>query len=517
MTSFVENDLHGADTARSSAEPFDMDDASDMQRVADASSSSETSDSARAHLDTDHAEEEFGDLNNLQIPQDQLDHQTTPPVKTSKGLMGWAIGGGLFMVLIVGGLGWAAMTVLGGHEAKDQVVSAPPSLEEIRAQKSTKSVDDISKSLTASLGSAKATDKNSEALHGMAVRTALGATQTGNQTTFTSKTDPSEVSSDAPADPQAKVPDSLGVRKGESTDIDPVTVRGDQSVMTSEDGQDVSLTGTSLSEEEKTYDRYLEQIPTKSIPPEAIKIDQSVVNRQLTSTQVARLTEAVATQQQGLKAVNESMSGMQSTVSGIGQAVAEIKQMASNQAEAQTASAKQMAAFQSELQASVAKNDAEVKELKAEVARLMQSQRADVAQSSQQPKAAREAPAAPAPKPQKAAAAQTFARAGSASRAQEAPAVSPTQVLSKAESAPPVVTAADTRNDQPKTVACSSKTVSSVWRIKGVTHSQAYLVRVEDGFGAYVEENSEVPGFGTVRSFDPMSRSVCTTFGIIKR
>lgn len=63
---------------------------------------------------------------------------------------------------------------------------------------------------------------------------------------------------------------------------------------------------------------------------------------------------------------------------------------------------------------------------------------------------------------------------------------------------------------------CGANTISQVWKVKGLTYSGAY-VRRDDGSALMLRADMEVPGFGRVKSFDPDSRTVCTTSGLIAR
>lgn len=86
---------------------------------------------------------------------------------------------------------------------------------------------------------------------------------------------------------------------------------------------------------------------------------------------------------------------------------------------------------------------------------------------------------------------------------------------------PPVVVAPVTaKPQQPESgnqaTKCGAKTISQVWKVKGLTYSGAY-VRRDDGSALMLRADMEVPGFGRVKSFDPDSRTVCTTSGLIAR
>lgn len=77
--------------------------------------------------------------------------------------------------------------------------------------------------------------------------------------------------------------------------------------------------------------------------------------------------------------------------------------------------------------------------------------------------------------------------------------------------------AQNTNLPAPKAVTgCGAKVISQNWAVKGVSASAAYIRRT-DGEGVMVRVDMEVPGFGTVKSFDPNARTVCTTSGLIVR
>ncbi|NWD58420.1 hypothetical protein HX878_27275 [Pseudomonas veronii] len=73
-----------------------------------------------------------------------------------------------------------------------------------------------------------------------------------------------------------------------------------------------------------------------------------------------------------------------------------------------------------------------------------------------------------------------------------------------------------TVSGEKQVVICGAKTISQIWNVKGVSASAAYIRRT-DGEGVMVRVDMEVPGFGTVKSFDPNARTVCTTSGLIVR
>lgn len=57
--------------------------------------------------------------------------------------------------------------------------------------------------------------------------------------------------------------------------------------------------------------------------------------------------------------------------------------------------------------------------------------------------------------------------------------------------------------------------ISQVWAVKGVSTAAGFIRREADGLGIMVNKDSEVLGFGTVISFDPANRVICTTSGKI--
>lgn len=68
-----------------------------------------------------------------------------------------------------------------------------------------------------------------------------------------------------------------------------------------------------------------------------------------------------------------------------------------------------------------------------------------------------------------------------------------------------------------KSVSCAATKVSENWVVKGVTPTSAYVRRQQDGFELFVRKGVALPGFGSVLSFNPVERSVCTTSGIVRR
>lgn len=104
------------------------------------------------------------------------------------------------------------------------------------------------------------------------------------------------------------------------------------------------------------------------------------------------------------------------------------------------------------------------------------------------------------------------------------PAAKPSAPVSKPAPAPaiekiPVRTVAATATQENKGnqgQQCQARTVSQNWKVKGITNSGAY-VRRSDGEAAMLRIGYEVSGFGRVVSFDPVSRTVCTTSGLIAR
>lgn len=80
----------------------------------------------------------------------------------------------------------------------------------------------------------------------------------------------------------------------------------------------------------------------------------------------------------------------------------------------------------------------------------------------------------------------------------------------------PAVKSQTQTNSGNQATQCGAKTISQVWKVKGVTFGGAY-VRRDDGSALMLRADMEVPGFGRVKSFDPNSRTVCTTSGLIAR
>lgn len=95
------------------------------------------------------------------------------------------------------------------------------------------------------------------------------------------------------------------------------------------------------------------------------------------------------------------------------------------------------------------------------------------------------------------------------------PVSAPAPLLAIVDSPKPERTAAVTTSAAGPS-ACQANTVSQNWKVKGVSAGAAY-VRREDGEALLLRLDSEIPGFGRVKSFDPNNRTVCTTSGLIGR
>lgn len=265
------------------------------------------------------------------------------------------------------------------------------------------------------------------------------------------------------------------------------------------------LPGQTASEEEQMYDAALENMASINAPHSAIKIDQGEVVKALEAKKIDRIEDKV----------NKAAAEFSSYKGAVN------KLQADFQAE-ETINAKRHEDLNQKLDAVMKKLDStqsttsdDVKQLKLAVSQLA--------------KQVQDAPK------------KTVAASNNTRRDAE-----PTPKTKVNEVKSPIVQAAqqDVRPTQPKVFPVptaqpraietagysdpskpvmpsqctgNSPVVSAVWRVKGVVKGAAYIVRPEDDYGLYLQMDADVPGFGSVKSFDTASRQVCTSKGLIRR
>lgn len=293
-----------------------------------------------------------------------------------------------------------------------------------------------------------------------------------------------------------------------------------------------------ITDEERVYDELLAKASQLEVLPEAIVIDQNVVRRQVDNMRVQELETQIVTTRESLGQLRTTIDGMQSTVGALASQIESSteRQVALVQS-VETLSATVDSLSKSRESDLRSLNDA-IKGLTArtdEVQKGIQAVRNEARQAPARPVAAAQAPAqaraaapaptpapAPAPVPQRpvvaapapspAPAAQPASSAAVQTAALTPQGQQPRMVQAAAPAAPVAQQPATAQANQ-----CASTAVSANWRVKGVNSTSAYIARPQDRTGLFVREGIEVPGFGTVVSFDPNTRSVCTTAGLIQR
>lgn len=267
-----------------------------------------------------------------------------------------------------------------------------------------------------------------------------------------------------------------------------------------------------VTDEERMYDSLLSTVDNMGVPPEAIKIDQTVINRRLETQRLSNLEEDV-------KAARQSISTMHGAVEGLRSQVADFAKIIEKSSVEQASVSASITQLSDELKKVSAEQDREIKALREAVSKVqLKAEKAEakagdaakaakavtVQQSAQQPKLVTVSqphkPVAPMP--------------------QQVPALSATtKVLAPASTPATVnapVAATEPRSSQGP-AQCDGSRVSAVWRVKGVNSHSAYIVRSQDQEGLYLKLGLEVPGYGQVLSFNAADRSVCTTSGLIRR
>ncbi|MBF6615598.1 MAG: hypothetical protein ITG07_02620 [Candidimonas sp.] len=266
-----------------------------------------------------------------------------------------------------------------------------------------------------------------------------------------------------------------------------------------------------VTDEERLYDSLLSSVDGMDVPPEAIKIDQSVISRTLESQRLGAL-------ESDLKAARQSIASMSGAVDSIRSQVAGFAQVIEKNSSDQAAVTASIAQLTEELKKASASQDKEIKALRDAVAKAQSRadqaavQAGEAKKVAQTPKVERPAPVAKVVQ-----ASQRQPAPATLQPAQAAPAVAPTRVFSDAHT-PPTVQATTTDSSHFSAPAqCDGNRISSVWRVKGVNNHSAYIVRSQDQEGLYLKLGLDVPGYGQVLSFDAANRAVCTTAGLIRR
>lgn len=276
------------------------------------------------------------------------------------------------------------------------------------------------------------------------------------------------------------------------SDIDSGDVAGDSSIG---DGDVV------ITDEDRMYDNLLAEASVIDAPHEAIKIDRSVVNNELQGKRLSRVESEVAQTRKELSDMSELIGAIRKQTADIASAI-----------ESNNATSKQFSA--------------DIKKLSERVESQIKAQKADISalqidlknvKSSSAPSNSVVAAVAPQAAQVNAVKAKNNSEQDRIAKEAMAKKLAMAKAVTLAAPKPrPVAVRAPTPKAS-TTRGCAVTKVSENWRVKGVTPSSAYVERVQDGQGLLLKAGVGLPGFGTVVSFNPTDRSVCTSSGIVRR
>lgn len=262
------------------------------------------------------------------------------------------------------------------------------------------------------------------------------------------------------------------------------------------DGDDVVITHQ-VSDEERMYDNILAEASMIDAPHEAIKIDRNVVTMELQVKRISRAEMDIADTRKSL-----------SDIVGV---IGEIRQQTSEIAKAIEINNADSKRFSNEIKQLTAKVEGQIEAQNSDIAQI----RVEIKNIAEKPAVQVVAKVEPKAKPTVAAKPAQAEKSAASNKVAEA-------AMKKAVSLPapkprPVTVKAPTPRAPAARATCSASKVSDNWRVKGVTPSSAYVERIQDGQGLLLKAGVSLPGFGTVESFNPVERSVCTTNGIVRR
>ncbi len=280
----------------------------------------------------------------------------------------------------------------------------------------------------------------------------------------------------------------------------------------------------SLTAEDKLYDDLLSSVDGMDVPPEAIKIDETVVKRKLETQRLSTMEQELQQARASVAEVKGAVDSMKAQLNGFAQV---IEKNSADQAKVSESISK----LADSVAAANAQHERDLKELKSAIAAAEKRAKnaestASEAKSTAQKGATREvvvrevvkqAPQTPAPsqvapvmqQPAQVAPPQPQANVANFTVKAMETIPQPRTVIAPVQ--------ADTAASSVLPSHCDGSRVSANWKVKGVNSQSAYVVRPQDKQGMYLKVGVEVPGYGHVQAFDPGSRSVCTTSGLIRR
>lgn len=262
-----------------------------------------------------------------------------------------------------------------------------------------------------------------------------------------------------------------------------------------EKSEDDIVLGAQISDEERMYDNILAEAAAIDAPHTAIKIDRTAVNMELQVKRVDRVEHDIAETRKSLREMSDVIGEIRKQTESISKA---LRSSSENNKEVSDSVKK----LSEKLDEKVELQKSAIDALRAEF---------NAVKSKQQVAAV--APAKPKPQAEP-------VRVAAKPVANQNSAVAATAPVSLPAARPkPVAVRAPAPRPQTARVSstCAVTTVSENWRVKGVTPTSAYVERTQDGQGLLLRAGVSLPGFGTVKSFNEIERSVCTTNGIVRR
>lgn len=258
-----------------------------------------------------------------------------------------------------------------------------------------------------------------------------------------------------------------------------------------DDEGDIVIT-PQVTDEDRMYDNILAEASTIDAPHEAIKIDRNYVNMELQVKRINRVEVDVAQTRKSLTHLNTVID--------------EIRQQTTSISKALESSAENTQKFREEVKELTDKIDGQAELQKADIKALKEDMKNMASKSIAQNSSAQSVKAAVVEKKPVATA--------EAPKAENKPAPQKVASLPKPK---PVAVRPPVSKPKEDRMSCAMTKVSENWRLKGVTPSSAYVERVQDGEGFLLRKGVALPGFGTVKSFNPVERWVCTTSGVVRR
>lgn len=280
----------------------------------------------------------------------------------------------------------------------------------------------------------------------------------------------------------------------------------------------------SLTAEEKLYDDLLSSVGGMDVPPEAIKIDETVVKRKLETQRLSTMEQELQQARASVAEVKGAVDSMRAQLNGFAQS---IEKSSADQAKVSETISK----LADSVAAANAQHERDLKDLKSAIAAAEKRAKnaestASEAKSSAQKGATREVVVREAvkqstPGPTSVQVAQLSQQHAQVAAPKPQASVANFTVKQMEIIPQPKTVIAPVQGDAAASSTlpshCDGSRVSANWKVKGVNSQSAYVVRPQDKQGMYLKIGVDVPGYGQVQAFDTGSRSVCTTSGLIRR